>query len=167
MSITSDIFGAMTDAAQPIPLDAIMDAMPVGAVRANVQTILAQRRKAGEVVTTIEDGTVHYAIAPGIDPMAKRRGTPARIAKPARAPAQAVAPRRSKAAQMLVTAPVRDAASGEPADLVREAKFVDHLVTALMIAAIRAAAPRTALVGLADACDAMRTAWRALEGTQP
>lgn len=83
MSLTSDIFGVLTDAGAPTSLDEIMEALPDGADRHTVSTMLAQRKRAGEVVASVEDGKVHYAVAPGYDGT-KRRGA----GKPKPSPAQ-------------------------------------------------------------------------------
>ena len=74
MSLTSDIFGVLVAAGAPTSLDEIMEALPDGADRNTVSTLLCQRKRAGEVVASVEDGKVHYAVAPRYDGT-KRRGT--------------------------------------------------------------------------------------------
>lgn len=74
MSLTSEIFGVLIASGAPTTLDEIMEALPDGADRNTVSTVLVQRKKAGEVIASVEDGKVHYAVAPGYDG-AKRRGT--------------------------------------------------------------------------------------------
>lgn len=73
MSMTSDIFNVLVAAAAPTSLDEIMEALPDSAGRNTVCTILAQRKRAGEVIANVEDGKVHYAVSPDYDG-SKRRG---------------------------------------------------------------------------------------------
>lgn len=77
-------------AGAPLSLDQIMEAMPDGTDRAEVSTLCRQRKATGELVASVEDGKVAYALAPPGDSSA-----PAPAPAPEPAPA---ADRRAPAA---------------------------------------------------------------------
>ncbi|ULU26622.1 hypothetical protein [Dyella terrae] len=97
MSLTSDIFGVLIDAGITLNLDSIMQALPEGTDRNTVNTILGQRKRAGELVVSLDEGKPHYGIAPGYD-HTRRKGTDGAGAKAAprakRKQAQGVTERR-------------------------------------------------------------------------
>lgn len=161
MSTTQGIFNILADAGAPLSKQQILELLPEGTNADLISSLLSQRRKAGELISCVEDGVAKWSIAPGID--ANSRKTVKRAApEPSRRAAD------SKPAN--TSTPVSEDAvpllpRGLDFFILKDgaAPPIDIAVQNIMRAAVLANAPRPVLLVIVALQDAVQ-AWRGGHG---